>query len=137
MRRSALRRKRQAIGEPEAAAGNGLLDRRGFLAAVSLGSAAALAPLPVAAADGLTVEPWMTEPGSPFVGYGQPSKFEVKVARIFASAPGTTGTGASRTPLHQLDGTITPNGLHFERHLVFLWEGDQGDLHFFPLRRAA
>jgi sulfane dehydrogenase subunit SoxC len=99
MRRSALRRKRQAIGEPEAAAGNGLLDRRAFLAAASLGSAAALAPHPAAASE-LAVEPWMTEPGSAFTGYGQPSKFEAKVVRIFASAPGT----------------ITPNGLHFERH---------------------
>jgi sulfane dehydrogenase subunit SoxC len=35
---------------------------------------------------------------------------------VFASAPGTTGTGASRTPHHLLDGMITPNGLHFERH---------------------
>lgn len=26
------------------------------------------------------------------------------------------GTGASFTPLQSLDGTITPNGLHFERH---------------------
>jgi sulfane dehydrogenase subunit SoxC len=111
-----LRRKRRATGEPKAAAGNGLLDRRIFLAAASLGSAAALAPHPVVAGDELTVEPWMTEPGSPFVGYGQPSKFEAKVVRTFASAPGTTGTGSSRTPLHQLDGTITPNGLHFERH---------------------
>src|SRR5262252_7573808 len=63
---------RPRVGKAEPAAGNGILDRRGFLAAASLGSAAALAPLPVAAADGLTVEPWMTEPGSPFVGYGQP-----------------------------------------------------------------
>jgi sulfane dehydrogenase subunit SoxC len=116
MRRSALRRKRQAIGEPEAAAGNGLLDRRTFLAAASLGSAAGLVPHPAAATGELTVEPWMTEPGSPFVDYGQPSKFEAKVVRTFASAPGTTGTGSSRTPLHQLDGLITPNGLHFERH---------------------
>jgi hypothetical protein len=38
------------------------------------------------------------------------------MGRTFASAPGTTGTGASRTPLHRLNGTITPNGLHFERH---------------------
>jgi sulfane dehydrogenase subunit SoxC len=108
--------KRPRVSEAEAAAGNGILDRRGFLAAAYLGSAAALAPLPVAAADELTVEPWTTEPGSPFVGYGQPSRFEAKVARTFASAPGTTGTGSSRSPLHQLDGTITPNGLHFERH---------------------
>ena len=100
----------------DAAAGNGLLDRRVFLAAASLGSVAALAPVPAAAAGELSVEPWMTEPGAPFVGYGQPSKFEAKVIRTFATAPGTTGTGSSRTPLHLLDGTITPNGLHFERH---------------------
>ena len=58
----------------------------------------------------------MREPGSPFVGYGQPSRFEAKVVRIFTSAPGTTGTGASRTPHHLLNGAITPSGLHFERH---------------------
>ena len=32
------------------------------------------------------------------------------------SQPGTTGSGASRTPLESLDGMITPSGLHFERH---------------------
>src|SRR5262249_40315203 len=41
---------------------------------------------------------------------------ESKTMRTFASQPGTTGTGASRTPHHLLDGMITPNGLHFERH---------------------
>jgi len=30
--------------------------------------------------------------------------------------PGTTGSGVSRTPLEHLEGTITPNGLVFERH---------------------
>jgi len=70
----------------------------------------------VAAAGELAVEPWMQEPGSPFVGYGQPSRFEANVVRVFTTAPGTTGTGASRTPHHLLDGTITPSGLHFERH---------------------
>ena len=32
------------------------------------------------------------------------------------SQPGTTGSGASRTPLEALEGMITPSGLHFERH---------------------
>jgi sulfane dehydrogenase subunit SoxC len=32
------------------------------------------------------------------------------------SQPGTVGSGASRTPLSQLDGIITPSRLHFERH---------------------
>jgi len=78
---------------------------------------AALISRPVVAAAGeLAVEPWMRELGSPFVGYGQPSRFEAKVVRVSSTAPGTTGTGASRTPHHLLDGTITPSGLHFERH---------------------
>ena len=49
----------------------------------------------------------------PLSPYGQPSKYADKVVRIFASAPGTTGTGASRTPHHLLDGMITPNGPAF------------------------
>src|SRR5271157_804219 len=110
-------KKRLAIGPPNPAAGNGLLNRRHLFATAATASAAALISRPAVTATGeLAVEPWMREPGSPFVGYGQPSKFEAKVARIWASAPGTTGTGASRTPHHLLDGTITPSGLHFERH---------------------
>src|SRR5882757_3238469 len=99
-------------------AGNGLVHRRMFLmagtaAAASIASAALPDP---AAADALQVEPWMKLPGSGFVGYGQPSKHEDKVVRTWNTAPGTIGTGTSRTPHHLLDGMITPNGLHFERH---------------------
>ncbi len=57
----------------------------------------------------------MREVGAPFTAYGQPSHFESKVVRTYASLPGTTGTGSARTPLQALDGMITPNGLHFER----------------------
>jgi len=109
-------RKRAVAGAQDLTAGNGLLDRRALLVGASLGGAAAMAPRPGFGAEELSVERWMREPGAPFVGYGQPSRFEAKVARTFASAPGTTGTGASRTPLQRLNGTITPNGLHFERH---------------------
>jgi sulfane dehydrogenase subunit SoxC len=112
-----MSRKQLATGRPDPAAGNGLLDRRHLFGAAAAGSMAALIPHPVVAAAGeLTVEPWMREVGSPFVGYGQPSRFEAKVVRVSTTAPGTTGTGASRTPHHLLDGTITPSGLHFERH---------------------
>jgi sulfane dehydrogenase subunit SoxC len=98
-------------------AGNGLLHRRMFLTAGTAAAAAiASSALPHrAAADALPVEPWMKVPGSGFAGYGQPSKYEEKVARTWNTAPGTTGTGAARTPLHLLDGMITPNGVHFER----------------------
>src|SRR3979490_1743506 len=105
-----MRRLRQKKSTPEQVAGNGLIDRRLFLTGgVALASGAARA-------DPLPIEPYMRTPGAGFAAYGQPSTHESKVARIFASAPGTTGTGASRTPHHLLDGMITPNGLHFERH---------------------
>src|SRR4029077_8655698 len=55
-------------------------------------------------------------PGRSFSAYGMPSKWQDKVQRAFTIAPGRDGTGASRTPIHLLEGTITPNGLHFERH---------------------
>jgi sulfane dehydrogenase subunit SoxC len=98
--------------ETERAAGNGLLHRRLFLAA---GATAMAGPAMAGPAEPLTVEPWMKTPGAPFSGYGQPAKYEEKVARTFASAAGTGGTGSSRTPHHLLDGTITPSGLHYER----------------------
>jgi sulfane dehydrogenase subunit SoxC len=111
-------RKRSAGDTPELAAGNGLLDRRALLAggASLAGAAGVIAARPTFGAAELSVEQWMTEPGSPFTAYGQPSTFESKVVRTFASAPSTTGAGSSRTPLQRLNGTITPNGLHFERH---------------------
>src|SRR4029079_10699679 len=98
-------------------AGKGLLHRRMFLTASTAAAAAvASAALPnPATADALQVEPWMKLPGSGFVGYGQPSKYEENVARTWNTAPGTTGTGAARTPHHLLDGMIAPNGVHFER----------------------
>jgi sulfane dehydrogenase subunit SoxC len=100
--------------ETERVAGSGLLHRRMFLTA---GTAAigAGAVVERAGAAPLAVEPWMQIPGAPFNGYGQPSKYEEKVVRTFASAPGTGGTGASRTPHHLLNGAITPSGLHYER----------------------
>jgi len=92
-------------------AGNGLVDRRFFLGGVTT----AVAFSGPASAGELSVEPWMKLQGAPFVGYGQPSRFEDKVVRVAAALPNAPGTGATRTPLHLLRGSITPNGLHFER----------------------
>jgi sulfane dehydrogenase subunit SoxC len=106
--------KETSRSETEQVAGNGLLHRRMFLT----GSAAAMgagAIVDQAGAAPLQVESWMKLPGAPFNGYGQPSKYEEKVARTWASAPGTGGTGSSRTPHHLLNGMITPSGLHYER----------------------
>ena len=70
--------------ETERVAGNGLLHRRMFLAG---GAAAIGAGTMAESANGapLPIEPWMKTPGAPFNGYGQPSKYEEKVARTWAS----------------------------------------------------
>jgi sulfane dehydrogenase subunit SoxC len=69
------------------------------------------------AAEPPEVPPSMKVPGAGMREYGTPAKYESKVTRtLIRSQPGTTGSGASRTPLDALDGMITPSGLHFERH---------------------
>ena len=59
---------------------------------------------------------WMRGPGRGMSGYGRRSRFEEPVQRSVLSAKGTTGAGGSWTPLEALEGMITPNPLHFERH---------------------
>ena len=91
---------------------NGLLSRRQLLqatAGAATGSAITLAASTVVASPRI--------PGAAMSGYGVPSPIEGRVVRTRIRAqPGTTGAGASSTPLEHLRGTITPNGLHFERH---------------------
>lgn len=95
------------------AAGNGLYDRRFFLRAGVTGGLALL----TADAGALERQSWMTAPGAGVSGAGLPSPHEAHVERVgLSAAPGTTGAGISRTPLHLLDGIITPSRLHFERH---------------------
>jgi sulfane dehydrogenase subunit SoxC len=96
------------------------VSRRGFLGhTVALLAATGLVPRrtdDATAAEPPEVPPWMKAPGAGFTPYGAPSKYESKVTRTaMRSQPGTTGSGAIRTPLEALEGTITPSGLHFER----------------------
>lgn len=58
----------------------------------------------------------MKTPGQDFTNYGQPSLHEQRVIRWISANPAAPGNGVSWTPLHDLQGTITPNGLHYERH---------------------
>ena len=67
----------------------------------------------------IAIEPWMQEfgVGVDAAPYGLPSRFEADVKR--RSVPWLTADPVSSvnfTPLHDLDGIITPNGLCFERH---------------------
>lgn len=95
------------------AAANGLYDRRFFLQAGIAGAAALLTP----DAGALVREPWMSAPGIGVSEQGVPSPHEAHVKRVgLNTASGTSGAGVSRTPLHFLDGLITPSALHFERH---------------------
>ncbi len=84
-----------------------------------LGGAAAgiLAPGTAAARAGESAPDWMRVPGRPFRKYGAPAPQEADVGREILQpyedvAP---GAGVAMTPLEHLEGTITPNGLHFER----------------------
>ncbi|MGH8597275.1 MAG: sulfite dehydrogenase [Gammaproteobacteria bacterium] len=95
-------------------AGNGLLDRRLFLSrSFKAITTVALSGPALAAAPR---EPWMRTPGEPFSNYGTPSPHESALVRWISATAGSPQNGVSWTPLHDLDGTITPNGLHFERH---------------------
>ena len=98
----------------EIAAGNGLLHRRTLLRGGMFATAIGIAQADDTIGDNAPA--WMKTPGRGFSGYGFPARSQEKVQRTFNAAPGRPGTGSSRTPIHLLEGTITPNGLHFERH---------------------
>lgn len=99
----------------DVAAGGGLLHRRTLLG----GGLLALGAGPAAAQDlGISAgsPAHMKAPGGTFSAYGMPSHWRQSIKRLIAAPPGRPGTGASRTPLELLEGSITPTGLHFERH---------------------
>jgi len=72
------------------------------------------------AADNLppNVPEWMKTPGDPAGSqpYGTPSEYEKNVVRHVPKNAPQYLSAASRTPLQDLDGIITPNGLFYERH---------------------
>lgn len=103
----------------EAVAHNGLLSRRHLLG-LGAGSIATLAGNSLLAADNqlsFTQPEWSLRPGPGASAYGERSPHTSHIQRM-SGAPNPTypGGGASRTPLEHLQGTITPNSLHFERH---------------------
>jgi sulfane dehydrogenase subunit SoxC len=64
------------------------------------------------------VPEWMKTPGDPMGGqlYGTPSPFEKGVVKNIAENLPQYLSASGRTPLQDLDGIITPNGLFYERH---------------------
>lgn len=75
------------------------------------------------------MQPWQQYlgPGVDAAPYGQPSPFESHVVR--RNVPWLTADSVSSvnfTPLHEMEGIITPNGLCFERHHGGVAEVDPG-----------
>ncbi len=99
------------------------VDRRGFLRVLAALGIAGAAPLDAGAqAPDVNTPPnvpeWMRQPGHPVVTppYGVPSRFEKDVIRRPTTLTKTQQASWSFAPLQDLHGTITPNGLFFERH---------------------
>src|ERR1700692_3934406 len=61
---------------------------------------------------------WMKAPGDPMGSqpYGTPSPFEKNVVKNISKSLPQYISASGRTPLQDLDGIITPNGLFYERH---------------------
>lgn len=120
--------RRQRPLPPEFAADNGILHRRhvlGLAAAIGATPAYRLLKASPAHADSPkqsddtaseAFPPWTKSPGAGFSGYGKPSEHERRTFRAIGANRDLPGNGVSWTPLQDLDGIITPNGLHFERH---------------------
>lgn len=100
-------------GGEERVAGGGLLHRRALLVA-GAASAGGLS-VGLGATTLLRSPTAMREPGAPLSVYGTRSRSAESIGRLVPDLP-FAGSGSSRTPLERLEGTITPNGLHFERH---------------------
>lgn len=93
----------------------------GALATLGLADRSMAQSADSAAAGGSNLPPnvpqWSKELGTPTAApYGKPSKFETRAVRSLY--PGLTEpmSAYSTTPLQELDGIITPNGLFYERH---------------------
>jgi sulfane dehydrogenase subunit SoxC len=108
--------------------------RRSFLTAAAGASGAALIGAPALAGNPNNLPPNVPEwtrtlgDGVAVRPYGHPSKFEAHVVRRDVSwLTATPQSSVSFTPLHELDGIITPSGLCFERHHGGIAEIDPED----------
>ncbi|MFL2546488.1 MAG: molybdopterin-dependent oxidoreductase [Candidatus Rariloculaceae bacterium] len=97
------------------AASNGLLDRREFFKGGAAFAAAmtGYAVTEQAAAQQLVDDPWSAAPGTPHGPHNTPSRFESDVAMTMSNPNAEPRAQQTRTPHHLLNGTFTPNRLHF------------------------
>ncbi|WP_394569567.1 sulfite dehydrogenase [Bradyrhizobium sp. 31Argb] len=65
-----------------------------------------------------SIPEWMKAPGAPMGDqpYGTPSVYEKGVVKNISKTLPQYISASGRTPLQELDGNVTPNGLFYERH---------------------
>src|SRR5467141_5433806 len=99
----------------EPVADNGLLHRRAFLrgGAALAGAMTGYTLVQSASAQQLADDPWSLAPGVAVPDYGARSRFEKNVVRTLSNPNAEPRTQHARTPHHLINGTFTPNGLHF------------------------
>ncbi|HEY4919489.1 MAG TPA: sulfite dehydrogenase [Xanthobacteraceae bacterium] len=99
---------------PEAVAGNGLLNRRALLGqGIALAGAIGVGGATGAAAEPLKDESWSLAFGEITPALQAPSRFEKNVTRALSNPEGEFRNSHARTPHQLLNGTVTPNSLHF------------------------
>jgi len=114
MKKISGKRSQRELDQLEAAAGNGLLDRRAFLRGGGAAMAAALSGYALTAkGEPFKNDSWSLQAGSAVPAYEKRSRFEDKVARTLSNPNNEPRNSHARTPHQQLNGTVTPNGLHF------------------------
>jgi len=95
-------------------AGNGLINRRALLGrGMAIAGAGAAATVTGAAAEPLKDNPWSLEMGGATPALQTPSRFEKDVTRTRTNPNNEFRNSHARTPHHLLNGTVTPNSLHF------------------------
>src|ERR1700731_969499 len=98
----------------DAVAGNGLINRRALLGqGIALAGAAGITGATGAAAEPLKDESWGLAFGENTPALQVPSRFEKDVTRALSNPKSEFRNSHARTPHHLLNGTITPNALHF------------------------
>jgi sulfane dehydrogenase subunit SoxC len=111
-------RKRRDGGHPPSwddVAGNGLMSRRALLGSgLAVAGAVGTGVAPTgASAEPLKDAPWSLETGAVTPALQTPSRFENKVVRTLSNPQNEMRTSHARTPHQMLNGTVTPNSLHF------------------------
>jgi sulfane dehydrogenase subunit SoxC len=102
--------RRQMLGEGSALMGGAI--------AAGLAGCNASAATPDAGNVPPNIPEWMKAPGEPMGSqlYGTPSPFEKDVIKNISKSLPQYISASGRTPIGDLDGIITPNGLFYERH---------------------